>query len=55
MEKDNYILFEDCEDDRLEVQQAYKFELSHMPIPVQIIKNKPIEIRCKLQSEGDYQ
>ncbi len=44
-----------CENDRLEVQQAYKFELSHMPIPVQIIKNKPIEIRCKLQSEGDYQ
>ncbi len=43
-----------CEDDRLEVQQAYKFEFSHMPIPVQITKNKPIEIRCKLQSEGNY-
>ncbi len=44
-----------CEDDRLEVQQVYKFELSHMPIPAQIIKNIPVEIRCKLQSEGDYQ
>lgn len=44
-----------CENDRLEIQQAYTFTLSHMPIPTQILKNTPVEIRCKLQSEGDYQ
>ncbi len=43
-----------CEDDRLEVQQAYEFSLNHMPIPTKIHKGDKVEMRCELSSEGNY-
>lgn len=43
-----------CQEDRIEIEQQYKFKFTHMPIPTEIAKNGKVEIRCKLESEGKY-
>ncbi|MCC8199961.1 MAG: DUF3872 domain-containing protein [Tannerellaceae bacterium] len=42
-------------DDSFEVQQAYSFELSTMPVPKKIAEGETVEIRCTLLREGEYQ
>lgn len=44
-----------CKEDKLEIQQAYEFTLTHMPIPTEVEKNETVEIPCNLVSEGNYQ
>lgn len=40
--------------DKLEIQQAYKFTIETMPVPVEIQKDETIEIRCRINREGEY-
>lgn len=44
-----------CKDDSLDVQQAYTFKLTHLPIPSDVIENGTVEIRCTLETEGNYE
>lgn len=48
-----YILGNGC-NDKLEIQQAYKFSISIMPVPSQIKKGGTIEIRFQIEREGEY-
>lgn len=41
-------------DDKLDIQQAYDFSLSTMPIQKRIEQNETAEIRCQLNKSGNY-
>ena len=41
-------------DDKLDIQQAYDFSLSTMPIQKRIKQNETAEIRCQLNKSGNY-
>lgn len=38
----------------LDVRQSYPFTVETMPVPKEILKNKTVEIRCKLSAQGDF-
>lgn len=40
--------------DKLDIQQAYKFSIATMPVPTEIQKDETIEIRCRINREGEY-
>jgi len=40
--------------DRLDITQNYAFDLWTMPYPKKIIQGETVEIRCKIEKEGDY-
>lgn len=44
-----------CKDESLSIQQAYTFKLTHLPIPSAITENGTVEIRCALETEGNYE
>ncbi len=44
-----------CKDEALDIQQAYTYKLTHLPIPAAIPKNGTVEIRCTLEREGNYE
>nr|WP_288214967.1 DUF3872 domain-containing protein [uncultured Butyricimonas sp.] len=48
-----YILGNGC-NDKLDIQQAYKFSIATMPVPSQIKKGETIEIRFQIKREGEY-
>lgn len=52
------ILFElilsSCEQDQLEIQQNFPFEVSMMPIPKDIANGETVEIRLKIISQGSF-
>lgn len=52
------ILFElilsSCEQDQLEIQQNFPFEVSMMPIPKDIANGESVEIRLKIISQGSF-
>ncbi|WP_299664534.1 TraQ conjugal transfer family protein [uncultured Polaribacter sp.] len=43
-----------CKDETLEIQQAYTFKLTHLPIPSDVPENGTVEIRCTLETAGNY-
>lgn len=47
------VLFTSC-DDNLDIQQAYDFNLSTMPIQKRIKQGETAEIRCRLNKSGNY-
>lgn len=47
------LLFTSC-DDKLDIQQAYDFSLSTMPIQKRIKQGETAEIRCQLHKSGNY-
>lgn len=49
------IIATSCKDDLLEIQQAYAFNLTYLPIPSDITENGTVEIRCTLEVEGNYE
>ena len=40
--------------DKLEIQQAYKFAIETMPVPLEIKKGETVEIRFRIEREGEY-
>ena len=40
--------------DKLDIQQAYKFSIETMPVPSTITKNETVEIRFEIKREGEY-
>lgn len=48
------LLATSCEEE-LDIQQAYAFELTHLPIPSDIPENGTVEIRCTLNVDGNYE
>ncbi|MCQ4875665.1 DUF3872 domain-containing protein [Butyricimonas paravirosa] len=40
--------------DKLNIQQAYKFSIATMPVPLEIKKGETVEIRCRINREGEY-
>lgn len=46
-------LFTSC-NDKLDIQQAYDFSLSTMPVQKRIVKGETAEIRCQLHKSGNY-
>ena len=42
-------------DNKLDIQQAYSFDLYCMPVQKKIAQDETVEIRCRLVKEGDYQ
>lgn len=40
--------------DKLEIQQAYKFAIETMPVQNQITENETVEIRFEIKREGEY-
>jgi hypothetical protein len=40
--------------DKLDIKQAYAFDLHTMPYPKQIADGETLEIRCRIMKEGDY-
>lgn len=47
------VLFTSC-DDKIEVLQAYDFNLTTMPVQKQIKQGETAEIRCQLNKSGNY-
>lgn len=47
------ILLTSC-DDKIEVQQAYNFSLSTMPVQKRIKQGETAEVRCRLHKSGHY-
>ena len=39
---------------KLDVQQVYKFSLATMPVPLEIKKGETVEIRFRIEREGEY-
>ena len=39
---------------KLDIHQAYLFDLVTMPVPKRIVQGETIEIRCQIVKEGDY-
>jgi len=48
------ILATACSKEELDIQQAYTYKLTHLPIPEVIAEKGTIEIRCTLEKQGDY-
>lgn len=51
------VLFASCTfacNDKLDIQQAYKFSIATMPVPSQIKKGETVEIRFQIEREGEY-
>ena len=51
------VLFASCTfacNDRLDIQQVYKFSLATMPVQNQITENETVEIRFEIKREGQY-
>ncbi|RHR74967.1 MULTISPECIES: DUF3872 domain-containing protein [Odoribacteraceae] len=51
------VLFASCTfacNDKLDIQQVYKFTIETMPVPSQIKKGETIEIRFQIEREGEY-
>lgn len=44
-----------CTKEKLDIQKAYTFKMTHLPIPSDIPENGTVEIRCLLESKGNYQ
>lgn len=40
--------------DKLDIQQAYKFTIETMPVPSMIAKDETVEIRFQISREGEY-
>ena len=40
--------------DKLDIQQAYKFTIETMPVPSMIAKDETVEIRFEIKREGEY-
>jgi hypothetical protein len=40
--------------DKLDIHQAYAFDLVTMPVPKRIVQGETVEIRCRLVKDGDY-
>ena len=49
------ILATACSKESLDIQQAYTYKLTHLPIPEGIAEKGTIEIRCTLEKQGDYE
>ncbi|WP_271784541.1 TraQ conjugal transfer family protein [Aquimarina algiphila] len=49
------ILATACSKENLDIQQAYTYKLTHLPIPEVIAEKGTIEIRCTLEKQGDYE
>lgn len=47
------LMFVAC-DDKLDVKQAYNYDLETMPVQKRITAGETAEIRCTLVKEGDY-
>jgi len=48
------ILATACSKETLDIQKAYTYKLTHLPIPEVIAEKGTIEIRCTLEKQGDY-
>ena len=51
------VLFASCTfacNDKLDIQQVYKFSLATMPVQNQITENETVEIRFEIKREGQY-
>lgn len=40
--------------DKLDIQQAYKFTIETMPVPTRIKRDETVEIRFQIEREGEY-
>lgn len=40
--------------DRLDIQQIYKFTIETMPVPTELGKDETVEIRFQIHREGEY-
>ena len=43
-----------CQNDDLEIQQSFPFEVEVMPVQKYITKGETVEIRCRIISAGNY-
>ena len=43
-----------CDQDKLEIQQDFPFEVKTMPVPAAITYGKTVEIRISIEREGNY-
>lgn len=43
-----------CQNDDLEIQQSFPFEVEVMPVQKYIAKGETVEIRCRIISTGNY-
>lgn len=51
------VLFASCTfacNDKLDIQQAYKFAIETMPVPLEIKQGETVEIRFQIEREGKY-
>ena len=48
------LVLHSCQNDDLEIQQDFPFEVSVMPVPKEIAKDEYVEIRVKILPEGNF-
>lgn len=44
-----------CEEQDIDIRQNFPFEVSVMPVPLEISPNETVEIRVNIQNEGNYE
>jgi len=47
-------ILQSCQNDDLEIQQSFPFEVEVMPVQKYIAKGETVEIRCRIISTGNY-
>lgn len=47
-------IFNSCQNNDLEIQQNFPFEIEVMPVPSQIAENETVEIRISLLTSSDF-
>ncbi|MGN7756797.1 TraQ conjugal transfer family protein [Chryseobacterium sp. 22532] len=48
------VLFNSCQDNHLEIEQDFPFEVQVMPIPGKVKKNETVEIRISLETVSNF-
>ncbi len=48
------LVLHSCQNDNLEIQQNFPFEVLVMPVPKEIAKDEYVEIRIKILPEGNF-
>jgi len=43
-----------CDNNKLDIQQIYSFELVTMPVHKKIVEGKTVELQCELVKKGEY-
>lgn len=49
------MLFMTACDDRIDVQKAYDFRVSTLPVPKRLKMGETVEIRCRIETSGEWE